>query len=135
MRVSTEIIVRWSDCDSMGHVNNAVYITYMEQARIAFFRKFFELKAEERLTPDHFRFVIAENSCRYVRPAYVDQPLIVETHVTKVKNSSFVFEYEMKDKLTGEAVASGHSVQVWFDYKAGKSVPIPEEYRKKLLEE
>ena len=135
MKASTEIIVRWSDCDPMGHVNNAVYITYMEQARIEFFRKFFGLKAGKRITPDHFRFIIAENSCRYLKPVYVDQTLTVEINVTEVKNSSFVFGYEMKDKRTGDAVASGRSVQVWFDYKTEKSIPIPEEYRKKLSEE
>ncbi len=133
MHAQTEITVRWSDCDPMGHVNNAVYITYMEQARIAFFREFMGLKEGERITTKHFRFVIAENACRYLKPATIDQKIIVVITVTEVKNSSFIFGYEMKDKLTGEAIAAGHSVQVWYNYQTGKSEPIPEEFKKKLI--
>lgn len=133
MQVSTDITVRWADCDPMGHVNNAVYITYMEQARIAFFRNFFELKDGDRIKPEHFQFVIAENSCRYLKPAFIEQVLTVSIKVTEVKNSSFVFEYEMMDKVTGELIATGRSVQVWYDYQTGKSSPIPEKHKIKLM--
>lgn len=133
MQIQTEITVRWADCDPMGHVNNAVYITYMEQARIAFFRKFFKLKPGDRIKPEHFQFVIAENSCRYLKPAFIEQTLSVMIKAQEVKNSSFVFEYEIKDQLTGELIATGRSVQVWYDYQTGKSSPIPEEYKIKLM--
>ena len=133
MRAQTEITVRWNDCDPMGHVNNAVYFTYFEQARVALFRKFLGIGEGKPLLAEHFPFIMAEVSCKFIKPAYADERLIVEARVTQVKNSSFIVEYNMTDKFTGEKTATGSSVLVWYDYNTGKSKPISEEYRKKLL--
>ncbi|MBI4412353.1 MAG: acyl-CoA thioesterase [Deltaproteobacteria bacterium] len=132
MNTTTEIIVRWNDCDPMGHANNAVYFTYFEQARVALFREFFGIKEGKPVLASHFPFIIAEISCKFLKPVHVDERLIVETRVTQVKNSSFIVEYDMIYKQNGEQVATGSSTLVWYDYKTGKSAPIPEEYRKKL---
>lgn len=134
MQTQTEITVRWNDCDPMGHANNAVYFTYFEQARVVLFREFFGIKKGKPVLAEHFPFIIAEISCKFLKPVYVDERLIVEARVTNVKNSSFVVEYDMTDKLNGEKTATGSSVLVWYDYKTGKPTPIPDEYRKKLTQ-
>ena len=116
----------------MGHANNAVYFTYMEQARVVLFRNFFKIREGQPILAEHFPFIIAEISCKFLKPVYVDEQLIIEARITQVKNSSFIIEYEMTDKLTGSKAAVGNSVLVWYDYKTGKSTAIPEKYRKKL---
>lgn len=129
MKATTHIQIRFADADAMGHTNNAKYFTYMEQARVALFKKVFDLKTGTAINPRHFPFILAEISCRFLAPTYVDQNLIVECQVTEIKNKSFIITYEMKDAGTGGAVATGTSVQVWYDYQAKKAIPIPEKYR------
>lgn len=132
MHITTPITIRFADCDAMGHTNNAKYFTYMEQSRVALFRKLLQLKIGDPLQPENFPFILAEISCRFLKPTYVDEKLIVEARVTEIKNSSFFIEYDLLDKTSGDKVATGRSVQVWYDYRVGKSVAIPDEWRKKL---
>lgn len=132
MKAKTEITIRFADCDPMGHTNNAKYFTYMEQARVTLFKDVFKLEPGKPIVPEHFPFILAEISCRFLKPTYVDETLIIEAKITEIKNSSFLIGYEFKDKKTSDLVATGKSVQVWFDYKSGKSKPIPEDYRNKL---
>jgi len=129
MKASTEILVRFADCDLLGHTNNASYFTFMEQARLALFGEYL-WNADEAFEPLNFPFIIGEVSCRFLKPSYFNQTLVIELQVTEVKNSSFAIEYVMKDKKTMEPVALAKSIQICFDYKTGKSQPIPEEYRK-----
>ncbi|OGP07682.1 MAG: hypothetical protein A2048_00750 [Deltaproteobacteria bacterium GWA2_45_12] len=133
MKSTTEINVRFSDCDPMGHVNNANYFTYMEQARVVFFKNFYDLPTEGHVGPETFPFILAEISCRFLKPVFVDQNLVVHLRVSEVKNSSFFFEYELKEKSTGDLAATGKSAQVYYDYKIGKPMPLPKEFREKLL--
>lgn len=130
MDAKTEILIRFADCDPMGHTNNAKYFTYMEQARVALFKKIFPLAPGEPLKPSHFPFILAEISCRFLKPTYVEQTLIVSAVIKEIKNSSFKINYEFTNKTGGDKVAEGSSVQVWFDYQTHKSKPIPDEMRK-----
>lgn len=130
MHAQTEITTYWSDCDPLGHVNNAVYFTYMEQGRVALFKNIFKIPAGKPVEAIHFPFILAEITCRFIKPTYPDNILIVKTKVTELKNSSFFIEYEMINKTTKEIVATGKSVQVWYDYKLGKPSPIPNSFRK-----
>jgi acyl-CoA thioester hydrolase len=133
MHSLTHITIRFSDCDPMGHTNNAVYFTYMEQARVDFFRDFFVIPKNKPITPTMFPFILAEISCKFLNPTYADQTLEIFLKVSHVGNSSFHFEYEMKDKASGEMVATGKSAQVWYDYKTGKSAKIPEDVKGRLV--
>ncbi|MDO8518640.1 MAG: thioesterase family protein [Deltaproteobacteria bacterium] len=124
MRAETQILIRFADCDLLGHTNNAKYFTYMEQARVALFKKIF--------SKPHFPFILAEISCRFLAPTYMDEILIVTATIVSIGNSSFKINYEFTNKDSGVKVADGTSAQVWYDYETHKSKPIPEEMRKKL---
>lgn len=130
MQSTTEITAYWSDCDPMGHVNNAKYFTYMEQGRVALFKKLFKIEKNHALNATNFPFILAEISCRFLKPVLVDQVLIVSAKITEIKNSSYFIEYELIEKLSGEKVAQGRSAQVWFDYKTGKPMKIPDSFKK-----
>jgi len=97
------IVVRGYELDSFGHVNNAVYLNYMEQARWELLR--------DAGTLDHFRdngvfLVVTEVSVRYVKEARVFDALLVRTRVAR-EAPYVVFHHEIDGEGTGRTVARG----------------------------
>ncbi len=126
-RFEHEIEVRFRDCDPLGHTNNAVYLTYLEAARFAWWRDVFG--------PDGLRehgFIIARVEIDYRKPAYPGDRLVVRMRVDAIGRSSFTVAYEVIDARTRTLVAEAKSVQVAFDYQQGKSVPISDALRARL---
>lgn len=132
MQATTTIKIRFADCDPMGHTNNAKYFTYMEQSRVALFKQIFHIPAKAALKPEQFPFILAEISCKFLKPTYVEDGLLVSAKVVEVGNKSFMINYEMQDEGTFDLIATGRSAQVWYDYKTGKSLAIPEDMKKLL---
>jgi acyl-CoA thioester hydrolase len=120
--------VRFRDCDAMGHVNHAVYLTYFEQGRLTFWR---ELTG----TPSpHTRVIIARAECDYRSPAHFGDELEVRVGVGDIGRSSFSLRYEIVHVAADRLVAVGKTVMVSYDYTAGASVPLPDATRS-LLEQ
>ncbi|HEY7284568.1 MAG TPA: thioesterase family protein [Vicinamibacterales bacterium] len=120
------LTVRFRDCDSMGHVNHAVYFTYLEQCRLTFWR-------EVTGSPSpHTRVIIAHAECDYRSPAHFGDELDVALTVATIGNSSFTLAYEVTHATTGSVVATGSTVMVSYDYQAAKSIPLPAETRNLL---
>ncbi len=117
-----------------GHVNNARFVTYMEQARVEYFKNFPEINFLKTGNQPALSIIIAEITCAYKAPAYLDETLIVKIRTSELKRSSFVMEYEILEEKTSRLVSTGRSVAVMFDYKEGKSIAIPEEIRKRFEE-
>lgn len=121
-----EITVRFRDIDAMGHVNNAVYFTYMEMARTAFFTHF--LKIEK---PLDIPIILGEARCRYLTPAYFGETLRVGLGVSRWGRKSFDFVYRIEGG-DGRTVASSHSVMIMYNYDRAQSFPIPTEFREQI---
>jgi len=121
-----ELEVRFRDCDSFGHVNNAVYLTYLEQARFAYWQRLSGQSGSVR------NIILARVECDYRKPAVAGDRLVVRLRVIAIGNSSFTLEYEIVNAKTRELVAQARSVQVTYDYTAGRSVPIPDDMRARL---
>jgi acyl-CoA thioester hydrolase len=118
--------VRFRDCDAMGHVNHAVYLTYFEQGRLTFWR---ELTG----TPSpHTRVIIARAECDYRSPAHFGDELEVRVNVGEIGRSSFALVYEIVQAGSDRLVASGKTVMVSYDYENGASVPLPDATRRLL---
>ena len=128
--VVTPIKVRFRDLDAFGHVNNAVYFTFMEMARVEYFRQIGLLKND---FPSPF-FIIAEATCQFKAPIEMDTPLQVQVRVSRLGNSSFDMEYRFVDEASGAVLATGRTVQVTFDYAANRSVPLPDEWRAAIVQ-
>ena len=119
--------VRFRDCDPMGHVNNAVYLTYLEQTRFAHWRSLWGFGTPQ--TPTGMPGVIlARVECDYRRPAKSGDMLDVRLTVAELGRTSFKYEYEIVD-VQGRTVLTAKTVQVMYDYAAEKPVPIPEDIR------
>jgi acyl-CoA thioester hydrolase len=128
--IKLAIQIRWRDLDALGHVNNAVYLTYFELARLAYVRALLGADAPRdprTLLPYDFQFILAEVTCHYRSPATLRDELAVTIWVSRVGRKSFVFEYRLTDEVTGRLVAEGCSTQVWFDYETTESRPVPAE--------
>jgi len=126
--IKLAIQIRWRDLDALGHVNNAVYLTYFELARLAYVRALLGAdtpRDPRTLLPANFQFILAEVTCHYRSPATLGDQLAVTIWVSQVGRKSFVFEYRIDDEVTGRLVAEGCSTQVWYDYAAGESRPVP----------
>ena len=114
MRYQSKQYVRWNDLDAFGHVNNAVYLTYAQEARFAW--------------SGILEMVVARAEVDFIAPIYDgDTFLDIELWVSAIGNSSFTMTYELKMK--GEVVARVKTVQVTVDMSTKKSSPISDEQR------
>jgi len=127
MAFELEIRPRFRDIDAMNHVNNAVYFTYMEQARTEYYLKLSNRKALQEL-----EFILANASCDFRSPIAFGETVLVRVWPTRIGNSSFTLRYEMKIKEDGRLAAEGESVQVAYDYAAKKTSAIPVSFRRGL---
>ena len=103
----------------MGHVNHAVYFTYLEQCRLTFWR---ELTGGP--TP-HTRVIVARAECDYRAPAHFGDELEVRLTVGDLGRTSFGLIYEVVNAATDQKLADGKTVLVCYDYAANKPVPLP----------
>lgn len=121
-----KVTVRFRDIDAMGHVNNAVYFTYMESARTAFFRRFLEIEK-----PLDLPVILGEIRCRYLSPAHFGETLRVGLGISRWGHKSFDFVYRIEGR-DGRVVATGHSVMVMYDYAQANTIPIPPEFKAQI---
>ena len=122
-----EIVVRFADCDPLGHVNNAKYFTYLEEARFHWFRSVFG--------EDGFRrhpIILAEARCSFRSAAKPGDRLRVGIRVQRIGRSSFTHGYRIEDD-GGRLVAEAESVGVGFDYATNGTRELGEEFRRAIL--
>src|SRR5438093_7319986 len=119
MAFELEIRPRFRDIDAMNHVNNAVYFTYMEQARTEYYLKLSNRKALQEL-----EFILANASCDFRSPIAFGETVLVRVWPTRIGNSSFTLHYEMKIKEDGRLAAERESVQVAYHYVTKKTTAI-----------
>ena len=117
--------VRFRDLDPMGHVNNAVFLTYLEQARVAFFA---EMGAATGL--EDMNMIVARVEIDFKAPVRLGQEVEVSVRASRFDTKSFDLDYELR--VEGELVAVAKSVQVAYDYNRREPVPVPAEWREKL---
>jgi acyl-CoA thioester hydrolase len=122
--------VRFRDCDPMGHVNNAVYLTYLEQARFAHWRAVWGVDFEG-LPADAPGVILARVEIDYRRQAKYGDVLEVRISLERIGRTSFSYGYEVVDQ-DGAVVAEAKSVQVMYDYTAGRPVPLSDDMKARL---
>lgn len=124
--------VRFRDLDPMKHVNNAVYATYLEQARSGYFA---DVVGERLETVDT---VIAQLEISYAAPIEGGWNVVVGVRVPELGETSIPMTYEVEAQPPGEetttVVATGKTVQVYLDGETGESTPIPSVWRDRIAE-
>ncbi len=128
-RVIVPIQVRFRDLDAMGHVNNAVYLTYLEMGRVAYYRALMG-----KASPKDFNFILAHAEIDFRSPIHLNEDILLGVSIVRVGNKSFQFAYEIREATTGRLIAEARSVQAMYDYSQQKTIPIPEEFRQRIEE-
>jgi acyl-CoA thioester hydrolase len=109
--------VRFRDCDAMGHVNNAVYSTYLEEARIG-------------VLGDLIDFILARVEIDFRSELRAGEEIEVRTRCSRIGSKSLELEHEIH--ADGRLAAEAKSVLVGYDYARGQSVPLSDEVRARL---
>jgi acyl-CoA thioester hydrolase len=120
-------VARFSDLDPMGHVNNAVYLTWIENARIEFLRR---LGAFDKPDTSEMAMILARVELDFRAPAGFGDEIEVGVRTARLGTKSFDLEYELR---RGDAVvANATTVLVAYDYESKSSKEIPDEWRRRL---
>ena len=119
------IPIRWGDMDAMGHVNNACYFRYLETLRIDWFRHIGCLTSPGGVGP-----LIVNAFCNFIRQLEYPGDVLAKHYVGALGRSS-IDTYATLERLDMPGVihASGGATVVWTDFRAQKSVALPDHYR------
>lgn len=124
--VSTKIQIRFSDCDMLQHVNNAIYLQYFETARINFFK---------RSLPDwnwkKEGIILAKNTIEYIKPLVLTDECEIEVNCIKIGNTSFTLSYHVKTTYNNEKTIKcyGESILVCYNFQLNKTIQIPQQLK------
>ena len=124
-RYSLDIDVRYRDLDPVGHVNNAVYATYLEHTRTNYYADVLGLATED------LSFVLAHVEIDYENSVEADDDVRVGIRVSRIGNKSMTTDFRVE--ASGETAATAESVQVVID-EEGTPRPVPDEWRKAIIE-
>jgi len=125
------IEVRYGDIDAQGHVNNAKYMTYMEHARISYFQK---LGLWDGSSFMDIGVILADVRVTFKAAINLGQNVRVGARMTRLGNKSMDMEHLIEDQDTGQIMATGFAVLVTYDYHTRQTIPIPDTWRKVILE-
>jgi len=117
---STPIELRFSDLDAYGHVNSAVYFTYLETARVKLFKDFFREVSEQNIFT-----IVARAECDFKLPIMLYDAVFVTLWVAKTGRASFDLEYKLHDGKD-KTYATARTTMVCFDNVKKITVPLPE---------
>ncbi len=119
--IRVRLTVRFRDCDPYGHVNNAVYLTYLENSRFALWK-----------AQDLKGVILARAEVDYRAQAKYGDELEVRTRLADLGKSSFQYEYEIIDVASGATILTAKTVQVRFDYESQRSVEMSDDFKARL---
>ncbi len=117
-----QIPIRFADIDALGHVNNAIYLTYFEIARSAYWAEIIEW--DWKL----FGIIIRKSVVDYLKPIILADEVYAYVRTSKIGNSSFELDYVLVRIVNGseEICTTGQTLCVSFDYILQKPTQIPE---------
>ncbi len=127
---STPIQLRYVDMDSFGHINNANYLTYFEEARI----KYLDDIVGWNYGWSKEGIIMARAEIDYKLPAHFKDDLKIYTRCSHIGNKSFTLEYKVIkiEKKNELVLATGSTVVVMYDYEINTSIAVPELWKEKL---
>lgn len=113
---------RFSDLDPLGHVNNVVFVDYLQEGRVGFMRSI-------GLPVGTITQVVVSQDLTFVKPLVLHpDPVIVQTWVTRLGNSSYDFAYRILDE-SGDLAAEGSTTMACIDPASGRPTRLPAELR------
>lgn len=128
----TPIQIRFKDVDRLGHVNNANHITYFELARVEYFNA---LMGDMKIDWEGESIILAKMEMEYKQPILLEDKVSVYTWVSRIGTKSFDMSCTIVREINGVEIeaAKGLAVIVCYNYKTNQSIPVPEEWKKKMM--
>ncbi|HEY4327666.1 MAG TPA: thioesterase family protein [Mucilaginibacter sp.] len=129
-KYKTPISIRFSDIDNVGHVNNAVYLTYFEDARINYWREMINWNTEKN------GIIVGRSEIHYLKPIMLNDQIFCYVRTTRIGNSSFdIMHVLVRTTPIGEEICTtGKTVCISYDYSTNKSIAIPTRERLRMIE-
>jgi acyl-CoA thioester hydrolase len=124
------IEVRYGDLDPQGHVNNAKYLTFFEQARVRYLIHLGLFTKDQSFLD--IGVIIADAHVAFLAPVHYGDEVKVGVRISKLGNKSMTFEQTIVNIVSGEEMAKGEVVVVTYDYRARKTIPVPDEWRERI---
>ena len=128
MRFRARARTRWSDEDSQNVLNNAVYLTLLEEGRHAYFQKL------GLLDGSHFPFLLAQTNVRFLAPGRGGVEVEIEVATTQLGNTSFQQAYRVRETPGGEVWCEAEAVCVNYDASKNQGAPIAPHFRRAVAE-
>ena len=125
-RHRTALQVRFRDVDAFGHVNNAVFFSYVEQARIRYLLDI--IQPPERF--ERMPLILARVELDYRSPIFFGEEVVVETRIDWIGRTSFGMSHRLSAGDDRRLVAESSTVLVAYDYEASRPMPVPDEWRR-----
>lgn len=122
--------VRYGDLDPQGHVNNASYLTYMEQGRVAYIRHLGLWQGGSFLD---FGLILADVHVSFHAPILFGDLVRVGVRVSRLGGKSLNMEYSLEHPQSGGQYARGTSIMVAYDYNSLHSIPLPVHWREVIV--
>lgn len=123
------LAVRFRDLDALNHVNNSVYLTYLEESRIAFMR---ETQVGSLDDPEQGT-ILAHCNIDYRLPAVLGDTLVIRVWVGEIRRSSFELRYLIERKMDATTIAEAQTIQVCYNYITKQPIRLSSDSRSKLL--
>ena len=124
--------VRYGDLDPQGHVNNAKYLTYFEQARVGYLTKLGLFSKDQSFA--ELGVIIADIHIQFKAPAVWGAALRVGVRTVKIGGKSLTIEQSVADAASGKLYAVGIVVLVAYDYARHATTAVPEAWRRKITD-
>lgn len=123
MKNKFPIQIRFCDVDSLGHVNNAFYLSYFEMARMLFMNKHIGRNWDWR----NKGMILKKNEVEYIKPVYLYDQVEIEIIPQHLGNTSFTLDYVLY--ANGEVKCTGRSIMVCFNFVTNEKTQVYDEFK------
>jgi len=121
--------IRFNDIDMFGHINNSVYLQFLDMGKYAYFRQFMtDTFGSEPTAP-----VVANINCDFIEPTKIDEKLEVLTAITNIADSSMVLDQRVVSS-TGRVKCSARTIMVNIDLSNGRPTTVSDSWRQRITD-
>ncbi len=129
--VITRIPVQWAQLDANQHINNVVYLQWVEAGRVDYFE---QIKMIDIVNNPHgVGPILASAECKYIYPLTYPDEVLIGTRCTQVREDRFVLETAIASQQHQRLAALNHAVVITLDYQHRKKSPVPQSLRDAIL--
>ncbi len=112
--------LRFNDIDALGHLNNSIYLQFMDLGKSAYF----SAVMPDRIDWKRVNIVVVNINCDFFAPTYFHEPIEVFTTVTSISERSMRIEQRVINSVTGEVKCVGHTIMAGFDPLTAQGAPL-----------